>query len=173
MPRPTEFTTRRPRTTFQSPTPGTSHPQTGSKRPPHRQNSTAHTSCPRQILRITLPCRRAATSLQVLQQSPTAHAHAPPTRPYVPNRTTPARDALIVCTDFRSLRTGRVPGQPGVARPPAPQDHNPEDDTPRPRAPTPQIRLARQTQDHPTELRATRTTRNSFPTPELAGTHLT
>ena len=40
---------RQPRTTYESPTSGTSHPQTGPKRPSHRQHNTAHTACPRQI----------------------------------------------------------------------------------------------------------------------------
>ena len=139
---------RRPRTTCESPTAGTSHPQTGSMRQSHSQHSTAYRPCPRQTPHIALPCRNAASSPQALQQSRTAHAHSPPTGPYAPNRTMPARCALTVCTGSKSLRKGPVPGQPGLARLPAPQDHNPEDD-------------------------ATRTTRNSAPTPELAGTRLT
>ena len=39
--------------------------------------------------------------------------------------------ALRICTSLIFLGTGRVPGQPRLARPPVPQDHNPEDDTPR------------------------------------------
>ena len=101
----------------------------------------------------------------------TAHAHSPPPGPYAPNRTTPTSGARAVCANLRSLGTGRGPGQPGLARPPAPPDHNPEGDTPRRRASTPQIRLAGHPQDQPSELQ--RTTRNSSPTPELAGTHLT
>ena len=97
----------------------------------------------------------------------------PPPSPYAPNRTTPPSGALTVCADFRALGTERVPGQPGPARPPAPQDDNPEDDTPRLRAPTPKSAQRDTPQEQPTELRATRTTCNSSPAPELAGTHLT
>ena len=74
----------------------------------------------RQILNTTLSCRNAATNPQTLQQSPTAHVHSPPAGPYAPNRATPPRGALTICVDSRPLRTGRVPGQPGLARPPAP-----------------------------------------------------
>ena len=158
-----------------------SHPQTGSKRQSHRPRSTAYTAYPRQTPNITIPCRNAATSPQTLQQSPTAHSYSSPTGPYAPNRTKPASGVLTVCTGSRSLRAGRVPGQPGLARPPASQEHNPEDDTPNPRAPTTQIRLARHPQDRPSKVRATRTTRNSFrskcrnpnpdtPTPACANT---
>ena len=45
---------RRPRTTYGSPTAGTRHPQTDSKRQSHRERSTACTSYPRQIPHITL-----------------------------------------------------------------------------------------------------------------------
>ena len=57
--------------------------------------------------------------------SPRRHTRArvPPTGPYAANRSTPANNALTVYTGSTSLRTGRVPGQPGLARPPAPQDH--------------------------------------------------
>ena len=35
-------------------------------------------------------------------------------------------DALTVCTDLELLGTGWVPVRPGLARPPAPQDHDPK-----------------------------------------------
>ena len=159
---------RRPQTTHGSLTAGRSHPQTGSKRRSHRQRNTADASRHRQAPHIARPCRNAATSPQPLQHSPTAHAHSPPAGPYTPNLTTPPRGELTACTNLESLNTGRVPGQPGLARPPALQDHNREGETPRPRAPTPQIRLARYPQDRPAQLRATGTTRNSVPIPELA-----
>ena len=77
------------------------------------------------------------------------HTRVPLTRPYVPNRSTSASNALTACTSSRSPRTGWVPGQPGLARPPAPQDHNAEDDIPRPRTPTPQICLTRHPRTSP------------------------
>ena len=156
---------RRPRTTYESPTAGMSHPQTGSKQQSHRQHGTAYTACPRQSPNITLSCRNAATNPQALQQSPTAHAYSPPTGPYVPNRTTPARGTLTVCTDSESLRTGLVPGQPGLVRPPAPQDHYPEGDASRPRAPTPKSAQRDTPQTNPLnyEQRELPTTRSRLP----------
>ena len=116
---------RPPRTTYVSPTAGTSHPQTGSKRQSSRQRSTAYTPHPRQSPNIPLPCRNAATSSQTLQNSPTARAHSPPAGPDAPKRTALPSGALAVCADFRPLSTGRVPGQPGLARLPSPQRPQP------------------------------------------------
>ena len=94
--------------------------------------------------------RHHTTLLQCSDQpaSPTTvpnrkHTHVPPKGPYAPNRSAPASNALTICISSNSLHIGWVPGQPGLARLPAPQDHNHEDDTPRPRTPTPQICLAR------------------------------
>ena len=38
---------------------------------------------------------------------------------------------LTICTSLILLGTGQVPGQPRLVRPPAPQDDDPENDTPR------------------------------------------
>ena len=61
------------------------------------------------------------------KNSPRLHTHTrvPHTGPYAPNQSTPASSALTVSTGSRSLRTGRVPGQPGLARPPAPSRPQP------------------------------------------------
>ena len=116
---------------------GNEPPSDGLQGQSHRERSTAYTSYPIQIPHITLPRRNAATSPQTLQQSPTARAHSPPAGPYAPKWTTPPSGALNVCAGSRYLSTGRVSGQPGLARLPSPQDHNPEGDTQGSRAPTP------------------------------------
>ena len=91
---------------------------------------------------------RCSATLQAQQQSSTVQTNTrvPPTGHYVPNRSTPASNALTVCTGSRSLRTELVPGQPGLARPPTLQDHKtitPNTTPPRPRTPAPVICLAR------------------------------
>ena len=73
------------------------------------------------------------------------------------------------------LSTGRVPGQPGLARPSAPQDHDPENDTPRtPDSDTPRPaqhitpRLICQTRERRKLILAAHS-----PNPEPTDTHLT
>ena len=149
LPRPTERATTAAQNTYGSPTAGTSHPQASSTRQSPRQRSTACTSHADRSLCITLPCHNAATNPQILQQSRVAHTRLSPTGPYALNWATQPSDTLKDCDDLKCLGTGRVPGRPGLARPPAPQDHNPEGDTPNPRAPSPQIRLVRHPKTNP------------------------
>ena len=138
-PRPTERTTAVTQDNLRVTYCGNAPPSDGLQAAvPKTAKHSVHTA-PRQIPNITPPCRSAATNLQTLQQSPTAHAHSPAAGPYAPNRTTPPSGALTLCDDLRSLNTGRVPGQPGLARPPVPQDHNREGDTKAPSTNTPDL----------------------------------
>ena len=122
----------------------------------------------------------SASHYRTTTQRPTHKSYRDPewhTRTFHPRGPTPStgphNPARHSDYDDKCLGTGRVPGRPGLARPPAPQDPNPpgrrHPKTPSTNTPDPP---SASPQDQSVELRTTRTARNSAPTPELAGTRL-
>ena len=101
------------------PGPGQHH-HDSSTRCFHRASHTPHNSA------MTRP------SLHESRHNHLPHAHSPHPQTSTPT-TYPLRasGALTICTELMSVGTWRVPGQPGLAKPPAPQDHDPENENPR------------------------------------------
>ena len=89
---------------------------------PHTTHSSPHNSARRDV----------QSSPRIPSQPSAPHAHPSPSRPRALNEDTRTSNTLTICTDTELPGTGRVPGRPRLARPPAPQDHDPPNGTPTP-----------------------------------------
>ena len=98
-----------------------SEPKATTAQPPQHS---AHLALVQAFLRHTTPPRRDYPTNPITTTDPTCTP--PPLGPRALSEATRPNDALTICTDLECLSTGRVPGRPGLARPPAPQDHDPK-----------------------------------------------